>query len=338
MDLNHLWFVLLGALLAGYAVLDGFDLGVGILHPAGRGDKERRLMINAIGPHWDGNEVWLVTFGGAMFAAFPNAYATVFSGFYTAFMLLLLALILRAVSIEFRGKRDAAGWRRFWDAVFFASSALATLLFGVAAGNTLMGIPVSAQGVYTGGFLDLLRPYPVLVGLLTVSLAAVHGALYLYLKADGELQERARRWIWRSYGAALVCYAVTTVFTLAGVPGAARSLSEHPWSWAVFVLTMLAGANIPLMVKRERPFLGFLSSSCVILGLVVLFSVSLYPNLVASSLSPEYSLTIYNAASSWKTLRIMAVIALIGMPLVVVYTAAIYWSFRGKVRITEHSY
>lgn len=338
MDLNHLWFVLLGALLAGYAVLDGFDLGVGILHPGGRGDRERRLMINAIGPHWDGNEVWLVTFGGAMFAAFPNAYATVFSGFYAAFMLLLLALILRAVSIEFRGKRDAATWRRFWDAVFFGSSALATFLFGVAAGNALLGIPVNAHGVYTGGFFDLIRPYPILVGLLTVSMAAVHGALYLNLKADGELQQRARRWMGRSYGAALACYALTTVFTFASVPGAGRSLREHPWSWAVFLLTMLAGAAIPVMVRRGRPFLAFLSSSCVILGLVVLFSLGLYPNLVISSLSPEYSLTIYSAASSPRTLRIMAVIALIGMPLVLAYTAAVYWSFRGKVRITEHSY
>jgi len=337
-DLNHLWFVLLGVLLAGYAILDGFDLGVGILHLAGRNDKERRLMINAIGPHWDGNEVWLVTFGGAMFAAFPNAYATVFSGFYTAFMLLLFALILRAVSIEFRGKREAAAWRRFWDACFFGSSALATFLFGVAAGNALAGIPVDARGVYTGGFFDLVRPYPVLVGLLTVSFAAMHGALYLYLKTESELQQRMRRWIWRGYGAALTCYALATIFAHAAQPDAARNFREHPWSWGVFILTILAFAIIPRAIARERPFLGFLSSSFVILGLVFLFSFSLYPNLVVSSLSPANSLTIYNAASSGKTLGIMAIIALIGMPFVLAYTAAIYWSFRGKVKITEHSY
>ncbi len=166
--------------------MDGFDLGVGILHPAARTDKERRIMINSIGPLWDGNEVWLVTFGGAMFAAFPNTYATVFSGFYAAFMLLLFALIFRAVSLEFRGKRESQVWRKFWDYSFFAASFLATFLFGVAAGNALVGMPVDDGGVYTGGIFDLIRPYPVLIGLLTVSFAVMHGAIYLYLKTEEE--------------------------------------------------------------------------------------------------------------------------------------------------------
>lgn len=338
MDLNHLWFVLLGVLLAGYAILDGFDLGVGILHLTVRNDKERRLMLNSIGPHWDGNEVWLVTFGGAMFAAFPNAYATVFSGFYAAFMLLLFALIFRAVSIEFRGKRDSAGWRRFWDCSFFGASALATFLFGVAAGNVLIGIPVDAHGSYTGGFFELVRPYPVLVGLLTVCFAAMHGAIYLYMKTEAELQQRMRRWIWRGFGAALICYVLATIYTLAVIPDATRNFREHPWSWAVFIVTILAFANVPRTIFRGRPFHAFLSSSFIILGLVFLFSFTLYPNLIVSSLSSAYSLTIFNAASSGKTLRIMAIIALIGMPVVLAYTAAIYWSFRGKVKITEHSY
>ena len=338
MDLNTLWFVLLGVLLAGYAILDGFDLGVGILHLTARNEKERRLMINSIGPLWDGNEVWLVTFGGAMFAAFPNAYATVFSGFYVAFMMLLFALIFRAVSIEFRSKRDSAGWKHFWDYSFFGASTLATFLFGVAAGNAILGIPINAEGVFTGSFFSLVRPYPILIGLLTVFFAVMHGAIYLYLKTEGELRQVVHRWMWRGFGLTLVAYMLATIFTLAVLPEAVRNFHEHQWSWIIVVLTVLAFANIPRAIFLERPFYAFLSSSFTIMALVFLFSFTLYPNLVASSTSPAYSLTIFNAASSGKTLGIMGIVALIGMPFVLAYTAAIYWAFRGKVKISEHSY
>ena len=338
MDLNLLWFVLLGVLLAGYAILDGFDLGVGILHLAVRNEKDRRLTINSIGPLWDGNEVWLVTFGGAMFAAFPNAYATVFSGFYVAFMLLLFALIFRAVSMEFRGKRDSHKWKRFWDYSFFGSSSLATFLFGVAAGNALIGIQVDPRGVYTGSFFDMIRPYPILIGLLTVSFAALHGAIYLFLKTEHELQKLVHRWMWRSFGLTLVTFMLATIFTLALVPDVVRNFREHPWAWTIVVLMVMAFANIPRAIFLERPFHAFISSSLTIIALVFLFSFSLFPNLVVSSLSPAFSQTIYNASSSQKTLKIMAIIALIGMPFVLAYTTAIYWAFRGKVRITDHSY
>jgi cytochrome bd ubiquinol oxidase subunit II len=337
-DLNLLWFVLLGVLLAGYAILDGFDLGVGILHLAVKNEKDRRLTINSIGPLWDGNEVWLVTFGGAMFAAFPNAYATVFSGFYVAFMLLLFALIFRAVSMEFRGKRDSRAWKRFWDYAFFGSSLLATFLFGVAAGNALIGIQVDPRGVYTGSFFDMIRPYPILIGLLTVSFAALHGAIYLFLKTEHELQQLVHRWMWRSFGLTLVTFMLATIFTLALVPDAVRNFRVHPWAWTIVVLMVLAFANIPRAIFLERPFYAFISSSLTIIALVFLFSFSLFPNLVVSSISPAFSQTIYNAASSQKTLKIMAIIALIGMPFVLAYTTAIYWAFRGKVRITDHSY
>jgi len=337
-DLSLLWFALLGVLLAGYAILDGFDLGVGILHLAFRNEKDRRLAINSIGPLWDGNEVWLVTFGGAMFAAFPNAYATVFSGFYVAFMLLLFALIFRAVSMEFRGKRDSQAWKRFWDCSFFGASLLATFLFGVAAGNALIGMPVDARGVYTGSFFDLIRPYPILIGLLTVFFAAMHGAIYLFLKTEHELQQLVHRWMWRGFGLAMITFMLATIFTLAMVPDAVRNFREHPWAWTVVVLMVLAFANIPRAIFLDRPFYAFISSSLTIVALVFLFSFSLFPNLVVSSISPAFSLTIHNAASSQKTLKIMAIIALIGMPFVLAYTAAIYWAFRGKVRITDHSY
>jgi len=337
-DLNLLWFVLLGALLAGYAILDGFDLGVGILHPAARTDKERRVMINSIGPLWDGNEVWLVTFGGAMFAAFPNTYATVFSGFYAAFMLLLFALIFRAVSLEFRGKRESQVWRKFWDYSFFIASFLATFLFGVAAGNALIGMPVDARGVYTGGFFDLVRPYPILIGLLTVSFAIMHGAIYLYLKTEEELQQIVHRWMWRGFGLTLITYMLATIFTLALIPGVIQNFRQHPWSWMIVVLPVLAFANVPRAIFLGRPFYAFVSSSLTILALVFLFSFTLFPNLVVSSLSPDYSLTIYNSASSQKTLGIMAIIAMIGMPIVIAYTAFVYWTFRGKAKLGEHSY
>jgi cytochrome bd ubiquinol oxidase subunit II len=337
-DLNLLWFVLLGFLLAGYAILDGFDLGVGILHLAARNDNERRIMINAIGPLWDGNEVWLVTFGGAMFAAFPNAYASIFSGFYTAFMLLLFALIFRAVSMEFRGKRDSQTWRRFWDYSFFGASLLATFLFGVAAGNALIGMPVNAKGVMTGSFFDLVRPFPILIGLLTVSFAAMHGAIYLYLKTEDELQQLVHRWMWRGFGLSLICYMLATIFTLVLKPEVVGNFIRHPWAWGIVILTVLAFANIPRAIFLGRPFYAFVSSAMTILALVFLFSFSLFPNLVASSMSPAFNLTIYNAASSQKTLRIMAIIALIGMPFVLAYTIAIYWAFRGKVKISDHSY
>jgi cytochrome bd ubiquinol oxidase subunit II len=338
MDLNLLWFILLGVLLAGYAILDGFDLGVGILHLTARDEKERRLMINSIGPLWDGNEVWLVTFGGAMFAAFPSAYATIFSGFYVAFMVLLFALIFRAVSMEFRSKRDSQSWRRFWDYSFCGASALATFLFGVAVGNALVGIPIDAYGEFAGSFFDLIKPYPILLGLLTVSFAMMHGAIYLYLKTEGELQQLAHRWMWRGFGFALIFYVLATIFTLAFVPNAVRNFHAHSWSWAIVVLTVLAFANIPRAIFTGQPFYAFLSSSLTIVALVFLFSLTLYPNLIASNISPAYSLNIFNTASSQKTLKIMAIIALIGMPFVLGYTAAIYWAFRGKVTITDHSY
>src|SRR5215471_14824682 len=179
MDLHVVWFILLGVLLAGYAVLDGFDLGVGILHLLGRTDLDRRHIINAIGPIWDGNEVWLITFGGALFAAFPEAYATIFSGFYPYFMALLFALIFRATSIEFRSKSQQPVWRALWDFGFFAASTLATLIFGVAVGNAIVGIALDQRGIFAGSPLDLVRPYPVLVGLLSITAFAMHGALYL---------------------------------------------------------------------------------------------------------------------------------------------------------------
>ncbi|MCA9755542.1 MAG: cytochrome d ubiquinol oxidase subunit II [Candidatus Eisenbacteria bacterium] len=337
--LSVTWFLLLGVLLAGYAVLDGFDLGVGILHPfVPKTDHERRLSMNSIGPLWDGNEVWLVTFGGALFAAFPHAYATVFSGFYTAFMLLLLALISRAVSLEFRSKVQSPGWRRFWDWAFFAGSALATLLFGVATGNAMLGIPLDAEGNFHGTVLDQLTPYPILVGLLTLTLFAMHGGLFLYLKTEGEFQKRLRDWMWRSWGLFLVLFMFTTVATILWIPRATANFEQHPWAAGFALVAMLAVANIPRSLYNGGTGQAFASSCVLILSLVGLFGAALFPNLVTASNEVAHSVTIWNGASSQKTLWIMLIIAMIGMPFVLTYSAVIYWAFRGKTKIGEHSY
>jgi len=338
MDLHTLWFALLGVLLTGYAVLDGFDLGVGILHLAARGDQERRIFMNSIGPLWDGNEVWLVTFGGALFAAFPRAYAAVFSAFYLPFMLLLAALIFRAVSMEFRSKREGAAWRAAWDRAFFAASTLATFLMGVAVGDSILGIPIAAAGEFTGRVLDLLHPYALAVGALAVALFAMHGAAYLQLKTEGELQARVRALMWRAFGFFLVLYLLVTIFTIMRLPGATRNFERIPWAWLVVVANVLAIANIPRAIHRGRPLAAFVSSACTIAALLFLFGVALYPDLIVSSLDPAASMTVASAASSERTLRIMTWIALLGMPFVAGYTAVVYWVFRGKVQIGKLSY
>lgn len=337
MSLNLLWFCLLGVLMAGYGILDGFDLGVGMLHPLGKDDRERRLIINSIGPLWDGNEVWLVTFGGALFAAFPEAYAAVFSAFYDAFMALLFALIFRAVSLEFRGKMGNPLWRRVWDWGFFLSSLLATVLFGVAVGSAVGGLPLDVRGQFTGHFLALIRPYAVLTGVMTMAMFLMHGSIYLYLRTDGELQQRVHRWVWRGFGFFLIMYMFTTIYTLVALPHVVAGFKAHPWTWVVPALTVLAVANIPRAVYKGQPLYAFISSSATIAAMVFLFGVALYPNMVLAT-NPAHSLTIYNAASSHRTLVLMTIIAAVGLPFVLTYTTLVYWTFRGKVTLGEHSY
>jgi cytochrome d ubiquinol oxidase subunit II len=338
MNLNLLWFGLLGVLLTGYAILDGFDLGVGMLHLKARGDHERRIFMNSIGPLWDGNEVWLVTFGGALFASFPHAYATAFSAFYIPFMLLLFALIFRAVSIEFRSKRPSMLWRKIWDTSFFAASGLATFLFGVAVGDSMKGLPIGADMEFQGDLGDLLQPYALLVGGLAVATFVMHGAIYLYLKTEGDLQKRIHAWMWRAFGVFLIFYLFTTIITLVAVPHSTQNFEKFPWAWTVVVLNILAIANIPRVIHQGRPFYAFLSSAATIAALIFLFGLALFPNLIFSSIDPEWSLTISNAASSQRTLGIMRNIAFMGMPFVLAYTVVIYWTFRGKVDIGKFSY
>ena len=338
MDLNTVWFVLVGVLFTGYAVLDGFDLGVGVLHLFARSDEDRRLSLNAIGPVWDGNEVWLVTGGGALFAAFPEVYATVFSGFYVAFFLFLAALVFRAVAIEFRSKEPMRWWRMMWDVSFSVSSILAAFLLGLAMGNIVWGIPLDARGVFVGTFLGLLNPYSLLMGLTTVALFTMHGSIYLYLKTEGEMQRFVREWIRPSIVAFVVLYTMLSLATLIYVPQATAAVRDHPLLFLVVAISVLAIANIPREVFLEHPGRAFVSSCVTMVSLMALFGLNVYPDLVHSRPNPEYSLTAYNSASSGRTLGIMLTIAMIGVPLVLSYTVSIYWVFRGKVRLTESSY
>lgn len=338
LDLNTTWFILIGVLFTGYAMLDGFDLGVGALHLFTRTDEERRIMLNAIGPVWDGNEVWLVTGGGALFAAFPNVYATVFSGFYMAFVLLLVALIFRAVAIEFRSKQPMLWWRRMWDVGFSAGSIVSSLLIGVAMGNIAWGIPLDDRGEFAGTFWSLLGPYPLLLGVTTLALFMMHGAIYALLKTEGALHDKLRGWINNSIIFFIVCYAMTTMATLLYVPHMAARVRANPWLFSIAIFNMLAIANIPREIHLGRDWRAFLSSCLAMVALMGLFGLEMYPNLVLSNPVAANSLNIHNASSSLKTLGIMLTMAVVGVPVVLAYTVSIYWIFRGKVKLEKMSY
>jgi len=333
-DLPTTWFVLVGVLFAGYAILDGFDLGVGALHLFTKTDRDRRVMINAIGPVWDGNEVWLVTGGGALFAAFPEVYATAFSGFYEALMLLLFCLIFRAVSIEFRSKQPMLWWRRLWDFNFSMASLVAALLIGVAVGNVAWGVPLDHRHEFMGSFLGMLHPYALLVGVTTVALFMMHGSIYVVMKTEGDLQDKVRGWVRNTMIFFILCYVMTTMATLLYLPHMADKFRTTPVLFVLPMLNVLAVANIPREIHLGREFRAFLSSCAAMAILIAIFGIDMFPNLVLAH-PIEHSLTIYNAASSTKTLGIMLTIAIIGMPLVLAYTSIIYWVFRGKVKIDD---
>lgn len=337
-DLNTIWFFLVGLLFAGYAILDGFDLGIGALHLLSKNDRERRTLLNAIGPVWDGNEVWLVTGGGALFAAFPEVYATAFSGFYMAFILLLFMLIFRAVAIDFRSKQPMRWWRNWWDFSFSLSSILTSLLIGVALGNIAMGIPLNEQHEFVGSFRSLLNPYALLIGITTVALFMMHGSIYGMLKTEGDLHDRIQTWSKKAVVFFVLVYAVSTLATLLFLPHMSMQIRNNPVFLALPILNVLAIINLQWQIKRGRDFQAFLSSCAVMLCLLAIFGLGIYPNMILSTPQIENTLTIYNAASSGKTLRIMLVIAIMGIPLVLAYTASIYWIFRGKVKLDANSY
>jgi len=327
MDLNATWFILIGVLLVGYAILDGFDLGAGILQLFIRSEEEKKNVLTAIGPFWDGNEVWLLTGGGAIFAAFPHVYATVFSGFYLALMLLLVALIFRAVSIEFRNQVATAGWQRFWDLAFSLGSLVAALLLGVALGNIFVGVPLDQDMNYAGSFFTLLRPVPLLVGLTGVCMIVTQGGTYLQLKTTGDLQRRLRTWTWRSWVLFVILVGLTTVVIAMVDVTRIQTLFGNVFGYLAVILLAAGVILLPVFLKREQPFKAFLSSSAIIAAMFLIVGATIFPNLVPA-LNPAHSLTIYNAASSQLTLTVMLVIALIGMPIVIAYTVFVHHLFR----------
>ena len=342
MAFQIIWFVLWGVLWAVYFMLDGFVLGSGMLHRfLGRNDTERRVIINTFGPVWDGNEVWLITAGGATFAAFPTTYALMFSYLYTALLLLLFALIVRGVCFEFRGKIGSEQWKGVWDWAILVASFIPALLFGVAFGNIFQGFPMDAAG-YHGSFLSLLNPFGLLTGALFVLLFLVHGALYLTVKTEGDLSARALATANRFWPVLLV---VAALFLAAAYP--ATRLYENylsvPFLLAVPLLAVGSLLMIRVSTAKGKPLTAFAASCLTILLVVATGLIGLFPNLIPSTLDPASSLTIYNSSSSLYTLKIMTAIALIFVPIVIAYKIWVYRVFRAKIRLQdiledEHSY
>ena len=336
MDLVTIWFILIAVLWVGYFILDGFDLGVGMLLPViGTDDLRRRVLINTIGPVWDGNEVWLLVAGGAMFAAFPLWYATMFSGFYLALFLILLALIIRGVAFEYRGKRDSAKWRKNWDRAIVVGSVLPALLFGVAFGNIVAGTKVAplegstnpdiAMNLnYVGTFFDLLNPFALVIGLMTLTVFATHGAIFLALKTSGEVHAAARKVALRT-GLVAAVFAVIGLLWAQAYSG--RVILTLPMVLAAAVLWL--GALY--FVLKDRDGWAFLLSAGTIGLAVASFFVGLFPNVMPSSIDAAYNLTVYNASSQEYTLTIMTIVAVIMTPIVLIYQGWTYWVFRKRI-------
>lgn len=327
--LQIIWFLLIGILIIGYAILDGFDLGVGFWHLFAKKKGERSAFIESIEPFWDGNEVWLLTAGGALFAAFPPVYATVFSGFYLAMMLVLLGLILRAVAIEFRNKVDNEKWVRIWDIAFSLGSILPSILFGVAIGNVVRGLELSPLGDYEGGFFALLNPFALFCGVIGLTMFAHHGALYLTMKLDGDITADTRKWagkIW--YIFLFTLFPTLAVGVKSYITGDYKVLCM-----AFIVLTLIAHSVAFMCNKKEKAVAAFLASSCTIAFLMLVVVFAIFPNVVPCTNDPEWSLTVFNSSSSKLTLICMLIITLIGMPLVLGYTWFIHCVFKGKIKL-----
>lgn len=340
MDLNILWFILIGILYTGFFLLEGFDFGVGMLMPYLSRDKDpqdvdlkRRTIINTIGPHWDGNEVWLLTAGGATFAAFPNWYATLFSGFYLALFLLLLALIVRGVAFEFRSKDANPRWRQLWDWMLFVGSLLPALLIGVAFANLILGVPIDAEMNYTGGFFNLLNPFALTAGITTVLACALYGAIFLSLKTTGELMKKAVKTAKTLWPVVLIWLVGLLVFSYL----ATDILARRGALAVIFpVLALAAFLAAGWFIRRKANGWAFAMTALTIALVLITFFTGLFPRVMVSSSNPDWSLTIYTASSGPYTLKVMTIVAAIFVPVVLAYQAWSYWVFRkrltGKVK------
>ncbi len=329
MDFQVIWFILIAILFIGYFILEGFDFGVGILMPfISKDDTDRRIVINTIGPFWDANEVWLITAGGAMFAAFPHWYATLFSGFYIPLFLMLLALILRAVGFEFRSKMPQKWWRKTFDQFIFWGSLIPALLWGVAFTNIVQGVPIGSDMNFTGNLLQILNPYALLGGLVVVLIFTLHGALFLSLRTTDDLKERAEkiaRMLWIPIGVITAAFAIMGYWNTVLFEGLGLVPGSFP------TLAILSFITCFVFIKLKMQGYAFAAmAATILLGASVVF-YGLFPNVMPSSLNPEYSLTIYNASSSELTLKIMSIVALFFVPIVLAYQGWSYYVFSKRI-------
>jgi cytochrome bd ubiquinol oxidase subunit II len=336
--LETTWFILWGVLWAIYFALDGYDLGLGTLMPfLAKDERDRRIMYNAAGPFWDGNQVWLITAGGVTFAAFPGTYAALFSGLYTALMLLLFALILRGVSFEFRRKVDSATWRAVWDGCHIAGSFLPALLLGVAFANIFQGIPLNAQGINEGGLLDLLNPYGLAGGVLFVLMFSLHGALWLGVKAQGEIALRAAAMaekLWLALMIVVVLFLVMTAF----FTQLFANYIQTPVLFAILLLPVIGLIQARIALGRRAMLAAWIASAVSIIGVTLFGVIGIFPALLPSSLDPAYSMTIANSSSSPLTLRIMLGVVLVFVPLVIAYQSWLYVTFGHKITDADLDY
>ncbi len=336
--LQTVWFFIIGILFIGYAVLDGFDLGVGFWHLFTRKNEYRSVNIKAIGPVWDGNEVWLLTAGGALFAAFPPVYAVTFSGFYLAIMLVIFALIFRAISIELRNIENGKTWKSFWDFMFFTGSIIPTLIFGVAVGNIIRGIPLDMNANYVGGFFALLNPFSILIGITAILMFATHGALYISLKCSGNYKKIMIDRANKTSFIYLTLVIVAAVWSALSFSEPVKNYMEHKILWVLPVLGAFSIVLINLFIKQKKELKAFLASSASIILLITTVGFSIFPVWVRSTSPYGASLTIYNSSSSENTLSVMLILALIGMPIVIFYTYFVYKLFKGNVKVDDVGY
>ncbi len=338
-DYPTLWYLVVGLLFSGYVILEGFDYGAGMWHLFFRKDLSRRIAINAIGPLWDANQVWLIIGAGALFAGFPVMYATMLSSMYVPFILFLMLLILRSSAIKFRSAEEMLWWRRTWDIIYFVSNLLISFFLGVILANILQGIELAENYSYKGGmFLSFLNPYAIMVGLTTVSLFMTQGAIFLVLKTEGRLYTRLTFLLKKGMIFFIVSFAATSLYTLVFLTGVTDKFKEYPVFFVIPVLAFLAVANVPRLVSKKKYTFALIFSSLTMAFLLMLVAVQLYPVLLPSSIDPEFSVTIYNAASSQKSLGIMLTIVAIGSPLLAGYFIFLYKTFRGKVKLDDTSY
>ncbi|HXB06448.1 MAG TPA: cytochrome d ubiquinol oxidase subunit II [Puia sp.] len=335
---NICWFLVFGAVISGYAILDGFDLGAGSLHLFLSKEQSRRIAMNAIGPIWDGNEVWLVIGGGALFAGFPVAYAAIFSAFYVPFMVFLVGLIFRAVSIEFRSKEPWLWWRKAWDIVYCFASIVISLSLGLMLGNVVEGLPLNSNREFAGDLLSFFNPFAILVSITTLALFMMHGAIFLTMKTENRLFVKLHVLANNFIVFFVVSFAITTVYTLLYIPHLSDFFRTRPGYFAIPLMMLFAIANIPRQVKKGKYRFAFISSAITIALLLIMVALEVFPYLLYSPQHPDNSITIYNAASSGRTMKILLVMALVGTPLVGIYTSFVFWTFKGKVKLDEMSY